>query len=122
MNFGSGKANLFPAMQTRRAQTATHFHRFQDLADQWPGTAALHVPLVMYRDAIDAGNERNANCHLDFFSLYFVRQGRGTHLIDGTPYGVSRGDVYAMGLGMTHWFTDCDNLDDGHAAFRARSV
>ena len=63
----------------------------------------------MYHDEI-AGDEKTANWHLDFFSLYFVRQGRGTHWIDGVPYGVSRGDVYAMGLGMTHWFGDCDRL------------
>ncbi len=91
-------------------QPQTHFHHFQTLAARWPCTAAAQVPLLVYQDVLDAGNERNANCHLDFFSLYFVRQGRGTHIIDGIPYGVSRGDVYAMGLGMTHWFADCDHL------------
>ena len=84
-------------------------HHFAGLLADYPGTAAASLPLVIYHDEI-TGNEGIANCHLDFFSLYFVRQGRGTHWIDGVPYGVSRGDVYAMGLGMTHWFADCDRL------------
>ena len=85
-------------------------HHFAELRRGWPGTAAEALPLVFYHDTLNAGSERQGNRHLDFFSLYFVRQGRGTHVIDGAPYGVSRGDVYAMGLGMTHWFTDCDSL------------
>ena len=65
---------------------------------------------MILRDSIHSGNEQDVNHHSDFFSLYFVRQGRGTHVIDGISYGIARGDVYAMGLGMTHWFIDCDNL------------
>ena len=89
---------------------APTLHRFRAMAAHWPTTAAVSVPLVMLQDVITPGNEQAANCHLDFFSLYFVRQGRGTHYIDGVPWGISRGDVYAMGLGMTHWFADCENL------------
>ena len=89
---------------------APTLHRFQTLAAVWDGTAAAQIPLVVQQDIIHAGTERAANCHLDFFSLYFVRQGRGTHFIDGIPWGISRGDVYAMGLGMTHWFADCEHL------------
>ena len=89
---------------------APTLHRFQAMAAHCPTTAAAFVPLVMLQDSITPGKEQGANCHLDFFSLYFVRQGRGTHYIDGVPWGVSRGDVYAMGLGMTHWFADCENL------------
>jgi len=85
-------------------------HRFQALAAGWPATAAAHTPLVMLQDVVNANSDQNANCHLDFFSLYFVRQGRGTHFIDGVPWGIARGDVYAMGLGMTHWFAGCDDL------------
>ena len=85
-------------------------HQFQALRDARPHTAATALPLVVLRDHIHSGNESEVNHHSDFFSLYFVRQGRGTHVIDGVSYGVARGDVYAMGLGMTHWFIDCDNL------------
>ena len=49
--------------------------------------------------------------HRDFMSVYIVRQGRGTHLIDGAPYGVARGDVYVMGAGMAHSFSGCDYLE-----------
>ena len=84
-------------------------HRFAEIASHRPRTVEA-LPLVIRHDTIHAGNEQVANCHLDFFSLYFVRQGRGTHWIDGVPYGVARGDVYAMGLGMTHWFADCERL------------
>lgn len=97
-------------METPAPRIATTFHRFAALATGWPRTAAATLPLVVYEDVIDAGSEATPHCHLDFFSLYFVQQGRGTHLINGVPYGVSRGDVYAMGLGMTHWFTDCERL------------
>ena len=96
--------------ETWPAPPPVRSHRFADLAAQWPRTAAAHLPLVIYHDAICDGVEAVSNRHGDFFSLYFVRQGRGTHWIEGVPYGVARGDVYAMGLGMTHWFADCDRL------------
>lgn len=97
-------------METPHTQPPVRSYRFAELLAGWPDTAAASLPLVIYHDAIDAGHESVSNRHGDFFSLYFVRQGRGTHWIDGVPYGVSRGDVYAMGLGMTHWFADCENL------------
>ncbi len=83
---------------------------FQALAARRPGTAADSVPLVMWRDTIGPPQMRMAIRHRDFFSLYIVRQGRGTHVIDGVPYAVARGDVYAMGLGQTHGFADCHSL------------
>lgn len=99
-------------METQRIppQPPVKSHRFAELVVRWPDTAAACLPLVIYHDEINAGQQAISNRHLDFFSLYFVRQGRGTHWIDGVPYGVSRGDVYAMGLGMTHWFADCESL------------
>ena len=97
-------------MDNPHLQPPTKLHQFHSLTAGRQETAAASVPLVFYQEAIGTGNEAQANCHQDFFSLYFVRQGRGTHYIDGIPYGVSRGDVYAMGLGMTHWFAGCENL------------
>ncbi len=89
-----------------------HFDEFDfsRLQTGQPGTAAETVPLVLYRDQIGAASPLNVYHHRDFCSLYIVRGGRGTHVIDGTPYSVSRGDVYAMGPGMTHHFRDCENL------------
>ncbi|MGI4791134.1 MAG: helix-turn-helix domain-containing protein [Janthinobacterium lividum] len=95
--------------QSQSAQAPILRHLFSEIISRRPRTADA-LPLVIRHDTIQADNERVANCHLDFFSLYFVRQGRGTHWIDGVPYGVARGDVYAMGQGMTHWFADCERL------------
>lgn len=75
-----------------------------------PGTAAETVPLVLFRDEIGAASPINVYYHRDFCSLYIIRGGRGAHVIDGTAYAVARGDVYAMGPGMTHHFRDCENL------------
>jgi AraC-like DNA-binding protein len=83
---------------------------FPALAARHPNSAAAFLPLVMWQDTIDPQSSSLAHQHRDFFSLYLVRQGRGTHVIDGVPYAVARGDVYAMGVGQTHWFTDCDSL------------
>ncbi len=87
-----------------------HVARFAELAASRPGTAAAHLPLVIWRDVLTGDNIGAAYRHEDFFSLYFVRHGRGTHMIDGVPYSVARGDVYAMSVGMTHSFCDCDGL------------
>ncbi len=97
-------------MELQYARPPVRLHQFAELLAGWPHTAAASLPLVIYHDEIDAGQEAVSNRHADFFSLYFVRRGRGTHWINGVPYGVARGDVYAMGLGMTHWFADCENL------------
>ncbi len=85
-----------------------HATPFASLAAAWPNAASL--PLVLLRDRVDGRAAPFGYCHLDFFSLYVVRQGRGTHWIDAVPYSVARGDVYAMGLGQAHWFTDSANL------------
>ena len=85
-------------------------HEFRDLCGRYQHTAAQTVPLLMWRDTQGAQSPPLVNLHRDFFSLYIVRRGRGTHLIEGAAYGISRGDVYVMGPGMQHQFTDCDDL------------
>lgn len=54
--------------------------------------------------------EQVAWIHRDFLSLYLVRRGRATHVIDRQPFEVTRGDVYAMLPGQAHWFDRCDRL------------
>jgi len=101
-----------------------------------PGTAADALPLLMWVDIImndsgigcsltgnlaadvpgrercqHAAGDRFQWRHRDFFSLYIVRLGRGTHIIEGVPYGIARGDVYAMGAGMAHYFAGCGYLE-----------
>ncbi|HZO88374.1 MAG TPA: AraC family transcriptional regulator [Chthonomonadaceae bacterium] len=97
-------------MVTVENELPVYNHRFQELASGCPHTAAEHLPLVIWIDNIHGWFERFINRHLDFLSLYIVRQGRGTHIIDGEPYGVARGDVYVMGPGMAHYFSGCENL------------
>lgn len=85
-------------------------HDFDGLTHHTVGTAGTHVPLVILYDDIPRGEMREALLHRDFLSLYIARQGRATHVIDGVPFAVSRGDVYIMGVGATHRFTNCHDL------------
>jgi len=82
----------------------------RDVAAAWPETAAGRLPLVLRVDKIAPALFDLTHRHMDFFALYVVRQGRGTHVIDGVPYGVARGDVYAMSPGATHAYSRCDAL------------
>jgi len=85
--------------------------RFAEVAANYPGTAAgLGVPLALLHDVVRPPTAGYRNRHLDFFSLYVIRQGRGTHVIDGAAYGVARGDVYVMGPGMTHHLENVADL------------
>lgn len=70
-----------------------------------PGTAASHVPLVVFHDWIE-GRVSQPIRHVDFGSLFIVGRGRGLHVIDRTPYAVSRGDVYVMRAGSEHRYTE----------------
>ncbi len=86
-------------------------HRFARLASRLPNTAAGRgLPLLIWSDAVSKDLEMTANYHDDFYSLYIVRQGRGTHVIEGEVFGVARGDVYVMVPGMTHHFRGCHSL------------
>ncbi len=86
-------------------------HLFESVRCDYRETAAARIPLVVLRDLAHTGQKPEPNRHLDFLSLYLVKQGRGTHVIDGVSYAVARGDVYAMGVGMMHYFTQCENLE-----------
>lgn len=73
-------------------------------------TCKSGLPLVILNDTHVRGSMDDRPLHRDFLSLYIVRQGRGTHIIDGIPFAISRGDVYIMGIGSMHRFVDCRNL------------
>jgi AraC-like DNA-binding protein len=79
------------------------------LLAEWPETAAAHVPLVLVYDIVERPWWRRLR-HRDFQSLYITERGRGLHVIDSTPYGVSRGDVYVMGAGSDHTFGEGHRL------------
>ncbi|MEI6432180.1 MAG: AraC family transcriptional regulator [bacterium] len=76
-----------------------------------PTTTASLVPLLIYRDIVDATAQTVLNHHHDFCSLYLVRRGSGIHVIDGVEFAVARGDVYVMGVGMPHYFHSGDHLE-----------
>ncbi len=67
-------------------------------------------PFVLMREGIDLPLLPFPLRHQDFFSIYVVRQGRGSHRIDDASYGLARGDVFMMTPGMTHEFVQCEKL------------
>jgi len=78
-----------------------------------PFRPSLDPPLLMLEDRINRHENfllNLAHCHQDFFSLFLVREGAGTHIIDDIPYSVSRGDVYVMRPGSRHLYTRCRDL------------
>ena len=75
-----------------------------------PATVAESIPVVLIEDAVDRIPWDHPIRHLDFMSLYIARTGTATHVIDGLPYNVVRGDVYVMRPGMAHLFTRNDGL------------
>jgi len=85
-------------------------HWFANIQRRHAETAAGRIPLVMWEDVMDGPGPQDVNFHHDFCSLYVVKRGTGLHVIEGTSYGVARGDVYAMGPGMRHHFERCRDL------------
>jgi AraC-like DNA-binding protein/mannose-6-phosphate isomerase-like protein (cupin superfamily) len=81
-------------------------HRFVELHRERRSLQPYAAPLRVLEDRLDGRAQSWVNHHEDFCSLYLVRSGRGIHVMDGTAYSVARGDVYAMGPGMAHYFRD----------------
>ncbi len=104
------KSRTRTPLRTTPSRPPTVYHRFEILRNRFGSTAAATVPLLIWQDSIVGRERQITNHHHDFCSLYVVRKGRGSHVIDGTPYAISRGDVYAMVPGMYHYFEDCESL------------
>ena len=85
-------------------------HLFSQVVSHLNVTGFADLPIVMWSDPIDPARFPDELLHEDFCSLYFVRQGRGMHVIDGHRYPIVRGDVYVMGVGSTHHFEDVSDL------------
>ena len=75
-----------------------------------PATFAESIPIVLFEDVISRIPWDHPIRHVDFMSLYIARTGTATHVIDGVPYNVVRGDVYVMRSGMAHLFTRNEGL------------
>lgn len=85
-------------------------HKFETLQSRYTATVARALPILIWEDTIDSQLSQIHNLHEDFCSIYIIRNGRGTHVIDDMEYAISRGDVYAMGPGMVHHFGRGDHL------------
>ena len=89
-----------------------HDQRFEHTA-RCAQTPALDPPLMVTRDCINRQDVfllNRAHFHADFFALYIVQEGSGTHVIDDVPYMISRGDVYVMRPGSKHLYTQCREI------------
>ena len=68
-----------------------------------------HIPLTIVQErVVESWSHRRQ--HEDFHALYVIEAGRGLHVIDSVPYSISRGDIYVMGPGSEHTWTECENL------------
>jgi len=76
------------------------------------GLDPLHpaLPLCLRRESYVPCPVHGTHQHVDFFSLYIVRGGRGIHRVDGVPYAVARGDVYLLEPGSMHAYVDFRDL------------
>ena len=75
-----------------------HNQTFENTA-RHASSPSFDPPLMMTRDRVNRREVlllNRAHFHQDFFALYIVREGAGTHIIDDVPYSVARGDVYVM--------------------------
>lgn len=69
------------------------------------------VPLVLRRERYENGESTGFHRHADFFALYAVRSGRGTHIVDGEAFPVARGDLYLLRSGAVHLYTHYQHLE-----------
>jgi len=83
---------------------------FEELKVQSSGCVSGRLPIVCFEDPASNADLKRGYLHADFMSVYVARHGTGIHLVDGVPFQVQAGDVYAMGYGMSHRFADSDNL------------
>lgn len=86
---------------------------FRDISLMMAARTLPDPPLLMWQDVIASPDHwllKDVNRHADFYALYIVQRGRGTHVIEDIPYAISRGDVYVMGPGTTHSYRQCQDL------------
>ncbi|RYG34069.1 helix-turn-helix domain-containing protein [bacterium] len=84
--------------------------RFVDVAADWGESCAARTGIVVRVDVQGPDARDVYHTHLDFYAIYVVRRGRGIHVLDGVPSGVSRGDVFAMAAGATHAYSQHEDL------------
>ncbi|RYX83298.1 AraC family transcriptional regulator [bacterium] len=60
-------------------------------------------PLVVRRE-LYRGFDENSYRHLNFWALYFVRRGNGTHVINDHAWSMARGNVYLLAPDSVHFY------------------
>ncbi len=85
---------------------------FSDTAFRRIGTPTPDPPLLMWKDSELESQDQplHLHRHVNFYALYVIERGQGTHVIEDVPYAVARGDVYVMGLDTSHYYTRCRHL------------
>ncbi|RYG43745.1 AraC family transcriptional regulator [bacterium] len=89
---------------------AAYLCDFAEVASDWGGTCAARTGIVVRVDVQGPDARDVYHTHRDFHAVYVVRRGRGIHVLDGVPSGVSRGDVFAMAAGATHAYSQHEDL------------
>ena len=88
-------------------------HTFESASRYW-FAVPRDPPLIILSDSLDSNKllfDGQVNTHDDFLALYVVQHGRGTHIINGVPFSMARGDTYIMGVGAVHQYLRCDGIE-----------
>jgi len=97
------------------------FYHHHHTSDLYPGIirclfTGLHsyqhnaLPLCIRREFYQQGNDTGQHLHEDFYALYIVQEGKGIHMINRHPYGISCGDVYVLPPGTVHAYHNYHTL------------
>ncbi|RYG70607.1 AraC family transcriptional regulator [bacterium] len=62
------------------------------------------LPLVVRREMY-RGSGIDSYRHCNFWALYFVRRGRGAHVINGHAWSMARGNIYLLSPGSVHFYS-----------------
>lgn len=70
---------------------------------------APHPNIPLYIERAFVWSDFEVHRH-DFSELVIITGGRSNHIIDGVSYPIQEGDVYVINKGVSHGFSDSDNL------------
>jgi AraC-like DNA-binding protein/mannose-6-phosphate isomerase-like protein (cupin superfamily) len=68
------------------------------------------LPLLIRQEHYQRGLDTGLHRHEDFYALYVVQRGQGTHVIDTHPYMITKGDVYILTPGSVHAYHEYKDL------------
>jgi AraC-like DNA-binding protein len=82
---------------------------YQKLKSQQSEASDEVLPLVVRRE-LYRGLDQNAYLHQNFWTLYFVRRGRGTHVINGHAWSMARGNIYLLSPQSVHFYRSVSDV------------